>query len=86
LVAILKCMEIKFTLHALERIKERGITLEEVVQCLIYLDKIERDSGKTVFYKLNDKKTELLILVCTIDNVSCKIITAFRTSKIYKYL
>lgn len=79
-------MEIKFTLHALQRIKERGIALRDVVQCLTSFNKIERDSGKTIFYKLNNNKTELLILVCVIDNESCKIVTAFRTSKIYKYL
>jgi len=77
-------MKLIFTRHALERIKQRGIMLREVVVCLDSPDKIDHKNG-TRFMKLIGEN-RILILACTIKNESCKIRTAYITSQTKKYL
>lgn len=79
-------MEIIFTRHALQRIEEREIRLAEVIKCLASPTKIKFSEGKAIYLKLNQKEQYLLILICSIDADSCRIITAIKTSKINKYL
>lgn len=79
-------MEIIFTKHALERIDEREIRFAEIIQCLASPTKIDFSEERTVYYKLDYNKQYLLILVCSINTNSCKIITVIKTSQIKKYL
>lgn len=79
-------MEIIFTKHAIERIDEREIRFTEIIQCLASPTKIDFSEEKIIYYKLDLDKQYLLILVCSIDTNSCKIITAIKTSQIKKYL
>ncbi|MFA6917776.1 MAG: DUF4258 domain-containing protein [Candidatus Gracilibacteria bacterium] len=78
-------MELAFSRHALRRMDERVIGFTEILQCLYDPDKIEKNNGKEVkFYKLISK--DVLILVCSIKENQCKIITVIKSSKIEKYL
>lgn len=80
-------MEIIFTKHALERIEERNISLSEVAECLYNPKKINFfEEGKRVHYGLNSAEKYLLILVCSIKDESCRIITVIKTSQIKKHL
>ena len=61
-------MSIKFTKHALERMRIRGITKEEIINAINDPNKLLNDSsGNIISHKL-------------------KIITAYKTSKMDKYL
>ncbi len=46
-------MQIIFTKHSLERISERGILKEDIINLIIHPEKITKKHGKT-FYKLNN--------------------------------
>jgi len=61
-----------YTVHALKRMRERGITKEEVTTCLRSPDKeLTMNSEKKAIKRLNNKAI---------------VITTYVTSKIYKYL
>lgn len=79
-------MEIKFTMHAINRIEERGIMLRDVVVCLNSPDKVDQKGELIYFKKLYKENKRLLICVCSVDTDSCKIVTVIDTSKISKYL
>ncbi|WP_148678869.1 DUF4258 domain-containing protein [Aeropyrum pernix] len=77
-------MKIFYTLHALERLRQRGITREQVEQCLREPDKIEELEGLyRCIKRLNDK---VLVTIYKEFQDRIMIITAFKTSKIKKYL
>ena len=80
-------MEIIFTRHALERAEERNISLSEIAECLFDPTKIQHlKNGKEMYYRLNSTANYLLILVCSIKDESCKIITVIKKSQIKKHL
>ena len=77
-------MKIVYTLHALERLRQRGITREQVEQCIRESDKTEKLEGLHEFIKrLNDK---VLVVIFKESGGRIIIITAFKTSKVKKYL
>ncbi len=74
-------MKVVFTKHALERIKERNIKFEDIEKTLRYYDKIIDNKH---IKKIN---SYVLIVVVSKENKRViKIITAFKSSKINKYL
>ncbi|MCE4613890.1 MAG: DUF4258 domain-containing protein [Desulfurococcales archaeon] len=73
----------RYTLHAIERMRQRGISREEVKACLDSPDKIIEDKESKCVKKLNDKA---LIVVYRIEADAVIVITACRTSKLHKYL
>lgn len=78
-------MPIKFTKHALERMRIRGITKEEIVNAIYNPDKELNDSfGNVIVNKL--KKNYLLRVFYYNKEASKIVITAYKTSKIDKYL
>jgi len=78
-------MSIKFTKHALQRIKTRNISKDEILEALAKPDKIIKDSiGNSIVHKI---KAEYLLRVFYYTEKNSKVvITAYKTSKIDKYL
>jgi len=73
----------RYTFHAIERMRQRGISREEVEACLDDPDRIIEDEKYKYAKKLNDKA---LIVVYRIEADAITVITAYYTSKLYKYL
>lgn len=76
-------MKARYTLHALERIRQRGISREEVEACLNNPDKIIENNETKCIKKLGNKA---LIVVYRMEAGAIIVITAYRTSKLHKYL
>ena len=77
-------MLIKFTKHALERMKIRSITKEEIFDIINNPEKELSDSfGNTIVQKV--KKNYLLRVFYYNEENSKIVITAYKTSKIDKY-
>ena len=77
-------MLIKFTKHALERMKIRGITKEEVIDAITNPEKELTDSqGNLIAHKV--KKNYLLRVFYYSEEESKIVVTAYKTSKIDKY-
>lgn len=86
-------MQIRFSFHALERIKERSIKKSDVEKFIKFPDKIEisninanRLLFKKIYFNQKHKKDHLLMLICEKENGILKIITIIDTSKISKYI
>ena len=78
-------MPIRFTKHALERMRIRGITKEEIIDVINNPDKELNDSlGNFIVHKLK-KKYLLRVFYYNLEG-SKIVITAYKTSKIDKYL
>lgn len=78
-------MKIKFIEHALERIKERGITKDEVIDAISEPDYVGKGyGGREVAQKLTDGK--LLRVIYEKHGDEIIVITAYKTSKVEKYL
>ncbi|MEB3755899.1 MAG: DUF4258 domain-containing protein [Desulfurococcales archaeon] len=80
-------MKIHYTFHAIERMRQRDINREEIETCLNNPDKtIEDKEFKCInkcIKRLNDKA---LVVVYRMETDTIIVITAYRTSKLYKYL
>ncbi len=76
-------MKIRYTLHAIERMRQRGIGREEVEVCLNNPDKIIEGKEFKCVKKLDDKA---LIVIYRIEVDIIIVITAYYTSKLHKYL
>ena len=77
-------MLIKFTKHALERMRIRGITKIEVIDALTNSEKELKDSqGNLIAQKVGKKF--LLRVFYFIEEESKIVVTAYKTSKIDKY-
>jgi len=73
-----------YTLHSLERLKQRKITFNQIENCLNNPDKtIIENNIKKAIKKTNNK---ILIVAYKEENNTIIIITAYKTSKIRKYL
>ena len=77
-------MNIIFTKHALERIKERKIKIEIVIDTLRSPDKTFKNKETTKYVKKINSK--VIVVIASLKNNSIKIITVFKSSKINKYL
>jgi len=73
----------RYTFHAMERMRQRGISREEVEACLNDPDRIIEDEEYKCVKKPNDKA---LIVVYRMEAGAITVITAYYTSKLYKYL
>ena len=75
---------IKFTRHAMERISERNIKIDDVINCLISPDKVLTDKfGNKIAQKKKDNY--LLRVIFRKNNDEILVITAYITSKLKKY-
>lgn len=82
-------MKVVFTRHARERMKERLISREDVVEALENPTKVGYDKdGKILVKKTYQKegKERLLLIVGRISRETFKIITIIDSSKVKKYL
>ncbi len=78
-------MKIKFIEHALERMKERGITEDEVINAISEPDYVGKGYGdREVAQKLINGK--LLRVIYEKHGDEIIVITAYKTSKVEKYL
>ena len=76
-------MLIKFTKHALERMRIRGITKEEIVDAITNPEKEINDSQGNIIANIKNKY--LLRVFYYMEEDSKIVITAYKTSKIDKY-
>lgn len=85
-------MQIVFSQHALERMRERGISQELVKRAVRFPDKIERSSinplrflVKKLYFNKKLQKDHLLLIISEIKEDLIEIVTIVDTSKISKY-
>lgn len=85
-------MKIVFTKHAIERLREREISEEEVKGFIAKPDKVERSSKfsrrfllKKIYFNQKFKRDHLLLIILEKEDSIFKVITAIDTSKISKY-
>ncbi len=77
-------MKIHYTLHALERMRQRGIRKDLVEQCVREPDRDERlDDVRRCIKRLDGK---VLVVIYRRDSDTIIIVTAFTSSKVHKYL
>ena len=77
-------MKIRYTFHALERMKQRGIDKAFVVKCLVEPDKLDSlDKAYRCIKRIDGK---VLIVVYREMHNAILVITAFVSSKVRKYL
>ncbi len=77
-------MKIHYTLHALERMRQRGIRKDLVEQCVRESDRDERlDDVRRCIKRLDGK---VLVVIYRRDSDTIIIVTAFTSSKVHKYL
>ncbi|NPA86986.1 MAG: DUF4258 domain-containing protein [Candidatus Diapherotrites archaeon] len=74
----------KFTRHALERMKERGIAIYEVKLVVSKPDSVIKQGDQVKFVKIVEGKA--IVVVGRYISGELLIITTFRTSKLSKYL
>ena len=72
-------MKLRVTRHAAERMRERGITLEEVQVCIEEPDYLEESRGALRCWKRTGDK--YLVVVYRVEGIEVIVITAYRTSK-----
>jgi len=78
-------MLIKFTKHALERMKIRNISKEEIIDTINNPDKETKDSFGNIIVQKAEKNYLLRVFYFNEEN-SKIVITAYKTSKLDKYL
>ncbi len=76
-------MTLRFTLHAVQRMIERGISRDMVERCLDNPDKRIQNEELRAVKKINEK---VLVVIYRVEKGDRLVITAFISSKISKYL
>lgn len=77
-------MKIRYTIHAVERMKQRGISRKLVEECLQIPDKDEElEQARRCIKKIDD---ELLVVIYTGKDYEITVITAYKTTKAHKYI
>lgn len=77
-------MNIVFTLHALERMKKRGVAQVEVLECLRDPDRLMKLDD--VYRAVRRLGSEVLVVVYRKEDDTVIVITIYRSSKVRKYL
>ena len=85
-------MKVKFSLHALARMRERGLKENNVINAINFPDKVENSTIvknrfliKKIYYLQKQEKDHLLMIICEKEDAVIKVITIIDTSKINKY-
>jgi len=79
-------MYIRFTKHALERLRERGISLKEIMECIKNPDKLFKDKYGNNIAQRRKEKYVLRVIFRKENEESILLITAYLSSKLKKYL
>ena len=77
-------MKIVFSLHALERMRQRGISRKSVVLCIQNPDKSEELEG--VYRCVKKINNKVIIAVYRQENDKSIVVTAYISSKLHKHL
>ncbi len=75
--------KIRYTLHALERMAQRGISKEEVEKCIISPDSLIKGE---VVRAVKDTGDKVLVVVYRMEDDHALVITTFKSPKKEKYL
>ena len=78
-------MPIKFTRHALQQMQNRGIKKEEVIQTINDPEKLGKNSGNNLIAEKSFGR-KLLRVFYRVEDEDKLIITAYKTSKVEKYI
>jgi uncharacterized DUF497 family protein len=83
-------MQIRFTKHAEERMKERGLTRRKIIDAFAHPDKLQASSktnNRFLIKKITrgEKRNHLLLIVFEKKQYEIVVITVIDTSKIDKY-
>lgn len=78
-------MPIKFTKHALQRIKSRNISKDDILDTINYPKSLKKNSHEN-FIAQKIKGKHLLRVFYLIEGNAKVVITAYKTSKVDKYL
>ena len=78
-------MPIKFTRHALQQMKNRGIKKEEVIQTINDPEKLGKNSGDNIIAQ-RMFEGKLLRVFYRVEEKDKIVITAYKTSKLEKYI
>lgn len=80
-------MRIVLTNHARLRAAQRGISFEQIVDCILHPDQVSSEPGnKLCFKKLSNTRNSLLLCYTVDQQGKILVITVVKTTKIYKYL
>ena len=77
-------MRIIYSLQALERIRQRGISKELVILCIQNPDKSEELKG--VYRCIKRINNKVIIVIYKRENDRFIVVTAYLSSKLHKYL
>jgi len=77
-------MKIRYILHALERMKQRGIDKEVIKECFKHPDKDEKLND--IYRCVKRINSKVLVIIYRIRSNTILVITAFVSSKLHKYL
>jgi len=77
-------VRIVYSLHALERMRQREISKELIVQCIQNPDKSEE--LKEVYRCIKRINNKVIIVVYKRENDKFIVVTAYLSSKLHKYL
>jgi len=72
-----------FIQHAMDRLRERGISTELVIEAIRNPDKIDSENERKIAQKLNDGK---LLRVIYEEDEAIVVVSAYMTSKVSRYL
>ncbi len=78
-------MNIRYTLHTLERMRQRGIERSLVEDCLRNPDK-EEGLGDNVHRCIKKINRKVIVVIYKREHSTIVVITAYLSSKIHKYL
>jgi len=79
-------MYIRLTKHALERLRERGISFKEIMECVRNPDKLFKDKFGNNIAQRRKGKYVLRVIFRRENRENIIIITAYLSSKLKKYL
>lgn len=80
-------MRIVLTNHARLRAAQRGISFEQIVDCILHPDQVSSEPGnKLCFKKLSNTRNSLLLCYTVDQQGKILVITVVKTTKIDKYL
>jgi hypothetical protein len=80
-------MRVKFTKHSLEQIERRRISKKLIKRFINNFNANDSIKAENIIKIINKvSKSKLLIIICIFTPTECRIVTAYLTSKIKKYL
>ena len=80
-------MRIVLSNHARMRAEMRGVSFEQIVDCITNPDQIDNEPDNKICYKRLLNQDKSLLLCYTVDNDgTITVVTVIKSSKISKYL